>query len=131
MISKQQMKDIRRYLENLLESNPSDLGIKFTVGNARYTSNTCNFKIEGATIGEDGRVFSEEANNFKLYAADYGLDPEDLGRKFTDRGQVFTITGINPRRPKFPISVESDGKSYKYTAGGVKAGLLENLLKGE
>jgi hypothetical protein len=64
------------------------------------------------TAGED----------FKRYASRYGLQATDLGRSFTQRRSTFTIVGLVPSRPKYPILVENqNGKRYKFPASKVAA----------
>lgn len=45
-----------------------------------------------------------------------GLKGDDYGAIFTSNGERFRFTGVNPSRPKFPISGERvrDGRSFKF-----------------
>jgi hypothetical protein len=71
---------------------------------------TATFQMD--TAGED----------FKRHASRYGLKPTDLGRTFRQRRSVFTIIGLVPSRPKYPITVENqNGKRYKFPAAKVVA----------
>jgi hypothetical protein len=58
---------------------------------------------------------------FALLVEQYGLEAGDFGREFITGGERFRITGIDPRRPKYPISVERmpDRRSFKFTADNV------------
>jgi hypothetical protein len=69
----------------------------------------------------DGSVFSLEKNMFALLAARYGLAPSDFGREFDAGGERFRISGIDPQRPKYPISVERipDRRGFKFAAENV------------
>lgn len=71
----------------------------------------------------DGKAFDPESEVFKLRAKDYGLKPTDLGRVFQTGHDRFKITGIDPRRPRYPISAEclSDRKSFKFDPESVVA----------
>lgn len=54
-------------------------------------------------------------------AEQYGLEAADFEREFIAGGERFRITGIDPRRPKYPISVERipDRRGFKFTADNV------------
>lgn len=69
----------------------------------------------------DGSVFNLERDMFVHLAPRYGLAPSDFGREFDSGGERFRITGIDPNRPKYPISVERipDRRGFKFTAENV------------
>ena len=62
---------------------------------------------------------------WRYYATSYGFKLDDLGREFTSRGVRYKITGIEPSRPKYPISAERvhDKRAFKFGASTVKMGL--------
>ena len=74
---------------------------------------------------EDGNVITADGKAFIEQAVFYGLKPEDLGQEFTSRGKKFRITGLKPRSRKYPVLAEevATGKTYKFPAEAVKAGL--------
>jgi len=67
------------------------------------------------TIPEPGRLL------FEALADGVGLAPEDFGKEFSTGRETFRIVGLDPRRPKYPVSAErvSDGRSFKFTAENV------------
>jgi len=67
---------------------------------------------------------------FDKWAEEYDLLLGDFGRKFSIGRAGFLIAGIDPRRPKHPISAirVPDGKGYKFTAENV-ALLLQAAMK--
>ena len=69
----------------------------------------------------DGSTLDPEKVRFQALAEAFGLSPDDFGREFSAGGERFCISGIDPRRPKYPISVTRipDGKGYKFTAENV------------
>jgi hypothetical protein len=89
---------------------------------ARDGSNA-TLKFEIATIGNDGQAQTKAAQAFKRDAARFGIDPEALGTTFTSRGVEYRITGLNTRRPKYPISADRvrDGRAHKFPASVVAA----------
>lgn len=69
----------------------------------------------------DGTAFNLERDMFEFLAARYGLAPSDLGREFSTGSERFRITGIDPKRPRYPISAERipDRRGFKFTAENV------------
>lgn len=78
----------------------------------------------------DGSTLDPERMLFEALAEEYGLSPDDFGREFSTGQEWFRVAGINPRRPKYPISATRllDGKGYKFTAANV-AMLLKVAIK--
>lgn len=78
----------------------------------------------------DGTALDPERLRFEALAEAFGLSPADYGRSFTTGREQFRITGIDPRRPKYPVSAEriTDGQGFKFTAEQV-ALLLHKGMK--
>ena len=121
---------IRRVVEENLDGALDDIqeGLQVKLGNARYERGTIypiTFKFEVSATNDEGIVETPEASSFKRNAVRYGLSPDDLGKTFkTWRGEEYTITGLNTRRRKYPISaVDKNGKSWKFPAEQVKDAL--------
>ena len=45
------------------------------------------------------------------------MSAADYGRQFSTGRETFRIVGIDPRRPKYPVSAERipDGQGFKFT----------------
>lgn len=69
----------------------------------------------------DGTAFNLEKDMFEFLAEQYGLAPADLGREFSTGRDRFRIVGIDPNRPRYPISAERlpDRRGFKFTAENV------------
>jgi hypothetical protein len=69
----------------------------------------------------DGTTLDPDQLRFEAFAEAFGLTPADYGRQFSTGRDTFRITGIDPRRPKYPISAERipDGQGFKFTADQV------------
>ena len=78
----------------------------------------------------DGSTLDPDRILFEALAEEFSLSPDDFGREFSTGRERFRVAGIDPRRPKFPISATRipDGKGYKFTAENV-ALLLEAAMK--
>ena len=79
----------------------------------------------------DGLTLDPDRILFEALAEEFGLSPDDFGREFSTGRERFGVAGIDPRRPKYPISATRvpDGKGYKFTAENV-ALLLKAAMKG-
>lgn len=68
--------------------------------------------------GSDGTAFNLEKDRFEFLAEHYGLQPSDFGREFRTGSERFRITGIDPKRTRYPISAERipDRRGFKFTA---------------
>ncbi|MCW3784591.1 hypothetical protein [Defluviimonas salinarum] len=78
----------------------------------------------------DGTLLDPERLRFEALAEAFGLSPTDFGRQFSTGRDLFRITGIAPRRPKYPVSAERipDGQGFKFTVDQV-ALLLQKGMK--
>ncbi len=78
----------------------------------------------------DGSTMDPDRMMFEALAEEFGLSPDDFGREFSTGRDRFRVAGIDPRRPKYPISANRipDGKGYKFTAENV-AFLLQAAIK--
>ncbi len=70
---------------------------------------------------EDGAIYSPDKAMFEVLAPHFGLEPSDYRRTFKTGGDLHRIVGINPNRPKYPVSTErvSDGRGFKMPAENV------------
>lgn len=70
---------------------------------------------------QDGTTLDPERLRFEALADACGLSAEDHGRQFSPGRETFRLIGIDPRRPKYPISAERvpDGQGFKFTADQV------------
>ncbi len=78
----------------------------------------------------DGSALDPDRILFEALAEAFGLSPDDFGREFSTGRDRFRVAGLNPRRPRYPVSATRipDGKGYKFTAENV-ALLLKASLK--
>lgn len=70
---------------------------------------------------QNGAIYSPDKAMFEVLAPHFGLEPSDYGRTFKTGRDLHRIVGINPNRPKYPISTErvSDGRGFKMPAENV------------
>jgi len=77
----------------------------------------------------DGTALDPERLRFEALADAFGLSPADYGRQFSTGRELFRITGIDPRRPKYPVSAERipGGQGFKFTSDQVALLLQEGM----
>lgn len=77
----------------------------------------------------DGTALDPERLRFEALAEAFGLSPTDFGRQFSTGRESFRITGIDPRRPKYPVSAERipDGQGFKFTIEQVATQLQKGM----
>jgi hypothetical protein len=91
---------------------------------ASFTSDKINVKLEVCAI-KDGKAFDQSREDFTRLASLYSLIPDMLDTTFVHLGKTFKITGLSPRKPKFPVLVidVTTGKKYKFPVLTVKSAL--------
>ena len=84
----------------------------------------------------DGTALDPERLRFEALAEAFGLSATDYGCQFSTSRETFRVVGIDPRRPKYPISAERipDGQGFKFTADQValllRSGMRDVTPKG-
>ena len=135
---------VRRAVVAALAGVEEQFGLKLVTKPGRFSDTSFTFPIEFATVGGEGIVNSLEAENFRRQSHRFGVPADALGTTITlSNGREFKLTGMDPRRRKFPFTGEEangcrssiSAQSVKYalatanlTQASVKAA-MENLLK--
>ncbi len=101
----------------------AEYGLVVEDGGLKDVNLYCGF-VPGLRVAipePDGSVFQPEKAKFEVLAQNYGLEPGDFGRKFSTGQGQFQITGLDTRRPKYPVSAERipDRQGFKFTAENV------------
>ena len=116
-LNRQAIKPIFEDAESALQMVAERYGLtlKRESGSFTATAFTVKFTFQCET---EGGIPADFVRLAPLYA----LTPEDFGKEFTTPSGTYRITGINPRRRKYPISGECvrTGKGYKFTESAVR-----------
>ena len=114
---KERVEHIQKMLEEHLEVLGDELNVQFTVGHASFTDTNCRIQLDVDVI-RDGKVVSQEAEDWKIYAPAGGIDGIEVGHQFKhhELGMV-EVVGWARRKRKFPVIVKHVGtrKRYKLT----------------
>jgi hypothetical protein len=92
--------DLRREIEAALSDALSKFGLKAKLGSLKCESTQFTGAITVSTPDNAGKQFAENAIL-------WGLKPEWFGQSFEYEGEMYTITGINPRRRAYPVIAKS------------------------
>ncbi len=121
--TKAEARELNKAAHEALKAVAEQFGLTIKPGSARYSPDSCTVKYEFGCLTEAGAPagFTDRAKMLRL--------PEDCwGKEFTVNGETYTITDLNLRRRKYPVSANnSRGASYKFTAEMVRRTLAHNL----
>jgi methyltransferase-like protein len=111
-MTRDQAKEFRTSLNNVLKTLEEKYQMKFSVGNIRFNENSVITKIEGLSNSTSKQEIKLDIykKSFDLYCKLFDLKPEDLG-KVNSKG--FKLVGLDMAKRKYPIIMEKDGKQYK------------------
>ncbi len=138
--NKQNLKALRPEIQAVLDMIKDEYGVKFEIGNIRFSSDEFTCKLTATTENHKSDTGSNIQLTWPLICGEYGLKPEDQGKTFTFVntnnkhlfGHVFTVKSINLKKKKFPVvCIREDGKSYNFTSQLVVEKLVaaEELIK--
>lgn len=126
IFNKANLKTIRVDIDAALAAVESKHGVKFSLGNIRYSTNDFRCKLECVSTSDStGKTVDPVEANFKRDAFLVGVAKDAFGKKFKSGRSNYKITGINTRRHKYPVSAirVASGKSYKFPVSMLPANL--------
>ena len=106
--------------EAALEAVAAKYGMTISRGNGRFSPDRLTVKFDFCQSSETGAPA-----DFAQKATMLGLPEECFGAVFLSNGTRYTVTELNLRRRKYPVSgTGPKGGRYKFTADTVKRGLV-------
>jgi len=116
------LREVREDIKEALKSVEEKHGIKFTFGSIRFDDSKMNTRLV-AHVGTDTSDIAKK--EWDEYCTRFGLGLHMFGKSFRSAGDVFTIVGIKPKSPKYPvIAMNNKGMKYKFAADTV----IRNLI---
>ena len=120
---KERVAHIQGCLEGRLRSLGTELSVQFTVGHASFSETNCRIQLDVDVI-RDGKVVSQEAEDWKRYATMYKIHDVDVGYQFEhhELGKC-EVVGWSRRKRKFPVIFKqvSTGERFKISGAAFKA----------
>lgn len=79
--------------------------------------------VASQTDEKTGQTLTPETESFMHNCVFLGLTEQDLWQKFIYRNEVYRLIGLNPRRGKYPLSIErlADGKKFRFPVDAYKS----------
>ena len=113
------LKALRTETNSALEKIGKKLGVTIQMGNISFSASECRTKLEYFIPSGDNTGMNAEQqkdfNGLKNYGHIFGVTEKDFGKTFTSNGEVFKLTGIAPKRHKYPVIAENlMGKAYVF-----------------
>jgi len=109
-LDRKQVKEIVEEIDDVLQTYAEVKGVQLKVTNTRFSDVEFTTKITvvmAETKGEAERIsFEKNAPLLRLEKTDYGATVDLYG-------QIYNIVGANPKRRKYPLTGERDGKKFK------------------
>jgi hypothetical protein len=107
-IDRNTCKNLRESLNRALELFAKSRGLEIKATNASYADHQVTFKLVCTLDSVD-----PDKIEFDRVCGLYHLKPEQYGKTITFNRKDYRLIGIVPRRPKYPVLAERDGKRYK------------------
>lgn len=114
---KYNLKTIRNDIDAALATVEAKHGVKFNLGNIRFNSNDFRAKLECVSAtNASGNTVNPDQVKFEANAFMFGIKKDAFGKTFKIGKSNYKITGLNPRRHKYPVSAirVASGRSYKF-----------------
>jgi len=119
-ITREVLRDLRYEINDAIEDIGKRFDINLVVGSANYTPHDFTFKLKG-TVNDIGDGRPAAAAEWDKYRGRFQLHDVEFGSTFSLRGIQYTISGIKPRSPKFPIlATDLAGKVYKFKVSALR-----------
>jgi hypothetical protein len=113
------VRQVSEEAEAALAAVAEKYGLTITRQPGRFSPDRLTLKIDLIVATETGAPA-----DYASKAALIGLPEDSWGKTFIASGTEYTITEINLRRPKYPVSgTGPKGGRYKFAAAAVKMGL--------
>lgn len=119
MLDKVGIQILRKDIDAALAAVGARHGLKITTGNCRYGSEYATFKLDVATVTQEGNVLNKEAVALKRYYPSYVNREVDMG------GTKYKVVEYHSRKQKYKFIVENaTGHRYKLTENQLRTRLV-------
>lgn len=110
--------EISRRIQEVLSTQCKDWDYALTIGNGRFTDDKLSLKLEVRIKTSDGSI-AVSATSHSIAdsnATRHGLkfSGHIIGSTWNVNGTIYTVTGFNTKRPRYPLSLKnSSGRMFK------------------
>ena len=122
------LKTLRADIDAALATVAVRHGIALKAGKCSYdpAAGTATFAVQAAVLADGAPAGTDPADikaaaDWVRYCALFNLHPDWVGKTFRRNAGLFTILGLMPNRPKYPVRAKGpDGKVLLLTADEVQ-----------
>lgn len=114
-MNRDKIKMVRMVVDNILKLHKADFekaGITISTGSATFGDVDASMKLKILDLDSSGKAVDLRAKQWNTYAELYGMKKEWLGKLVMLSGRPFTIVGLDMKKRKNPVIIESMGKTY-------------------
>ena len=121
MLDRGTVREIMREVEEAARTIAARHGLEFHRQSAKFASYEMTSRLTLRVAGAAEREAETQRDLAPFVAARLGLPQDIVGKSFNHKGYRFTVTGLKPERPRYPVScTRADGRSFKFPALVVK-----------
>ena len=103
---------LQKEAEKALIAVADQYGLSLIPKGGRYGDTNLALRFE-FRLPDDGAM----PKDFPMKAKLLGVPEDCFGKSFMQGGSMYTITDLNLRRPKFPVSAKrNDGRGFKFSS---------------
>lgn len=119
-------RDVAKVLMNrmttLLKPIEEEFGVSVQTRGGTFDTTYYKPKVEFTVVSAGGTIETPERRDYIALCELYGLKKEYLDKEFLFNGDPYVITGLKPRKKKFPIVAKNinNQKSYCFNESTVK-----------
>jgi hypothetical protein len=99
-------------------------GLTYKHGSGRFSATTYRTSAEFALPADpetDRAEFARNAMFIRDIKGNQAFTEDDFGRTFVQNRRTYTVTGLHPNRPAYPVTAtRDDGRGYKFPASMVR-----------
>lgn len=125
--TRSRVREISEKLQERLNEIGKELGIALTLNGGNFSPDKFKLNLEGRIIGESGSVVISDHTHALADAValckGLKLQGHLIGSLWKIRDKVYTVTDYKTKRPKYPISLMSEGHASKAGIGFLKQGV--------
>jgi hypothetical protein len=115
-VTKETLQRLRPEINAALAAVGAKFGLNISAGSARFDDLQATFKLHVTQASMEGRqqVLDQAKDEFERLARMHGMRADWFGKRITIQGVAFTVSGLNPSRPKNCVKITRarDGKGF-------------------
>lgn len=126
MITSKKIDTVQTKIKAALLKIEKEENVKISFGTCRYNDISYHSRMEVTSMAKDKQTVEVSKDVNLRLSKSYGFDFNIIGKRVRmNNGNVGVIVSFKTRNRKYPIIVESNGKSYKMSATNARLTMLD------